>query len=131
MTLTYQLSILWMLSPIGLSVHVLVALLPLFAGGDVREASLRLTDVPRQARMMVITAVIPMIMAVSVVSVAAMPLRWLNLGLAVLLTLANTAHLFQHLHLRPPDHTQNALLTVILILSAILTYLSYLWVVAE
>lgn len=130
MNLASQLAIFWLLYPVGMCVHTLVSLLPLFAGAGVADKSVTLKDVPRHARMMVVTTSIPMIMSVGVLMIAAAPFRWLNLVLAVLLALANAAHLIQHLRRQPPDHVQNVFLTVILALSVLLSCLSFQWAVA-
>lgn len=126
--LAYKIALLWLLYPLGMCIHTLVGLLPLFAGSDVAERSIAADDVPRHQRMMVLTTSIPMLMIPIVLMIPISPIKWCNLLFSVLLTLGNGLHLVQHVHRDPRDHVQNGLLIMLLALSIMLNYLSWQWV---
>lgn len=122
-------ALLWLAMIVGMTAHMAAGLLPLFAGVSVREPEMSAQSVNRNKWLYVLVTIIPMLLIAGLFIIEDHIFRWLNLSLAVALTLMHVQHLTQHLLKSPSDHAQNALLSVVMVLSSELTYFSYLWAI--
>lgn len=127
--LKVQIIFLWLLYPLGIMLHTLIALLPLFVGLSVKEDAMEKSSINAQKAMMMITSSIPLIFICGILFTDHAVFRWLNLAMVSLLCLANLMHLLKHIGADKKDIVQNSLLTLLLIFSLLLAFVSYQWCV--
>lgn len=124
-------AILWLAMMIGMTAHVAAGLLPLFSGVSVRESEMSAQTVNRDKWLYVSVTIVPMLLIAGLLIIENHIFRWLNLLLAVALTLMHVQHFVQHLRKSPSDHAQNTLLLVMIVLSSELAYFSYHWAIEK
>jgi uncharacterized membrane protein HdeD (DUF308 family) len=127
LSLHFSISILWLVYVTAMSTHLNVALLPLIAGQDIIEETMRGKPARKEQWAMVLISIIPILLIAGMMLYQRSPIRWLNLIFAVLFLLSNIAHLIQHLRKQPPDGPQNLLLFTIVLVSGCNAYLSKIW----
>ena len=125
--LSIEIAMLWLVYLTAMSAHNHVALLPIFAGLDASDESMRGKPVNRAAWMSVMITIVPMLLILALLLFDQTALRWINALFALLFLLLNSLHLLQHVKKKLPDQAQNLLLGVVLLNSAILAYLSVIW----
>ncbi len=126
-----QISILWGLFLFGMPMHMLLAMMPLFAGVSGATDEMTAEQVPAMTWMMTFMVLIPMALACLVLILRGNAFRWVNFVFAALYVLLNAYHWIAHLGMAGEAPYQVLLLLVVLGISAILAGVSWKWLRAE
>ncbi len=122
-----QISILWGLFLFGMTMHMLLAIIPLFAGVSIVTEEMSPEQVPGMTWMMTFMVVIPMVLACLVLILRGNAFRWVNFVFAAIYVLLNGYHWIAHLGMAGEAPYQVVLLLVVLGISAILAGVSWKW----
>ena len=124
---TIQISILWGLFLFGMTMHMLLAIIPLFAGVSIATEEMTAEQVPAMTWMMTFMVVIPMVLACLVLIAHSNAFRWVNFVLAAIYVLLNLYHWIGHLRMAGEAPYQVLLLLVVIFFSVILAGVSWKW----
>lgn len=122
-----QVSLLWVLFLVGMAMHMLLGMMPLFAGESVATEEMTAEQIPGMTWMMTFMVVIPMVLACLVLIMRSISFRWVNFVLAAVYVLFNLYHWIGHLKMAGEAPYQVLLLLVVLVLSVILAGVSWKW----
>ena len=122
-----QISILWVLFLVGMTMHMLLAMIPLFAGESIATDEMTAQQVPGMTWMMTFICIVPMVLACLVLMMHSNAFRWVNFVLAAIYVLLNVYHWIAHLGMAGEAPYQVLLLLVVIIMSAILAGVSWKW----
>lgn len=119
--------ILWAIFLFGMTVHTILALIPIFYGVDIAipEATGKVPSV--MLWIMFLSLLIPMILILAVSFIEYVWFRISNFVLSIIFTIMNTYHLIGHAGETPVDPCQIVLLTFVLISGVMLNIVSYRW----
>lgn len=122
-----QVSLLWVLFLVGMAMHMLLGMIPLFAGESIATEEMTADQLPGMTWMMTFMVVIPMVLACLVLITCSNVFRWVNFVFAAIYVLLNAYHWIGHLGMAGQAPYQVLLLLVVLVLSVILVGVSWKW----
>ena len=119
--------ILWVVFFLGVTTHMLLAVLPIFFGADIAMPGAT-GDVPASmVWMMLFLYLLPIVIIALVPFLEAKWFRTSNFSISLLFTLMNIYHPIEHLMQSPVDTRQIVLLTFVLAFSIVLNVVSFKW----
>ena len=122
-----QISVLWLIFLLGMAMHMLLAMMPLFAGQSVATDEMPVEKLLAMTWMTTFIVVIPMVLASLVLILDSKAFKWVNLVFAAVYFLLNAYHWIAHLAMAGEAPFQVLLLLVILGISVILAAVSWRW----
>jgi len=122
-----KISILWILFLIGMTMHMLLAMMPLLAGVSIATEHMTAEQVPGMTWMMTFMVVIPMVLSSTVLIRQSKVVKWINFIFAVIYVLFNIYHWISHLAMAGEAPYQVLLLFVVIVISVILAGISWKW----
>ena len=123
-----QVIVLWMVFLVGFTTHTLLAVMPVFFGGDVAIPDAAGSMPASMGWMTLSFFLIPLLLIVGILFSRATWCRFTNLVFAGLFALLNIFHLYEHAVESPVEWTQVVLLAWVLIFSLIQCGVSFRWV---
>ncbi|MDP8238058.1 MAG: hypothetical protein P9X24_03125 [Candidatus Hatepunaea meridiana] len=131
MTNREKIIILWVVFFLGITTHMLLAVLPIFFGAEIAMPDATGAVPASMVWMMLILYLLPIVIIALVPFLEEKWFRTSNFVISILFTLMNIYHPIEHLQQSPVDSRQIVLLTFVLAFSILLNIVSFRWMKEE